>query len=62
MKPLRMRSTDDSCSHRESESCHRAYSPDPLAILADIIARDIEATDLTRNEQDALVESQASGG
>jgi len=62
MKPLRMRSTDDSRSHRESGSCQRAYSSDPLAILADIIARDIEATDLTRNEQDALVESQASGG
>jgi len=62
MKPLRMRSTDQCRSHRESESSKRAYSSDPLAILADIIARDIEATDLTRNEQDALVESQTSGG
>ena len=62
MKPLLMRSTDASCSHRESGNCQRAYSPDPLAILADIIARDIEATDLTRIEQDALVESQTSGG
>ena len=62
MKPLRMRPTDDSPHGSGRSVAEGPHMPDPISILAAIIARQIEAENLTIAAEIGLVVRQQPSG